>query len=184
MDTKKIRNTTYSHQINLDRVDRIILIISNHFGIDFDKYLHRIHKREIVQARQIAMYLAKKLTDKLSKTKGEEVSLKEIGRKFLRDHSTVIHSIKTINNLIYTEKKFRGEIKRLEEEIFPILENMGATTNENFIDMNNSTSFKIDNEKAIILTGFSEREIELFAMKNNITVLPKIHRATGMFLAQ
>ncbi len=63
-------------------------------------------KREFVEARQIAMSL-------LFKYFKHKMSLSEIGRKFNRDHATVIHSIKCVNNLIELDKEFRERYKPL-----------------------------------------------------------------------
>jgi chromosomal replication initiator protein len=66
-------------------------------------------KREVVNARQISMYLAKKYTKN---------SLKEIGRHFgNKDHSTVIHSIQVVDNLLEVDKKFREDLEELKKRI-------------------------------------------------------------------
>jgi hypothetical protein len=66
----------------------------------------KTRKREVVQARQTMMYLACKYT---------AYSLTRIGYKFgKKDHCTVLHAKKTINNLIDTNKDFREQIKAIE----------------------------------------------------------------------
>jgi hypothetical protein len=71
----------------------------------------RSHRRtaQVVRARQIAMYLAKKLT---------EQSLPEIGRRFGgRDHTTVLHAVRKIEALVPTDKSIADEIERIKEVI-------------------------------------------------------------------
>ena len=55
------------------------------------------------------MYLSKKLTTK---------SLPEIGRKFTgRDHTTVIHAIKKVEDLMNNDKKFEQEVQEISNRI-------------------------------------------------------------------
>jgi hypothetical protein len=67
-------------------------------------------KREIVECRQLCMYFAKKLTKK---------SLRTIGWYFGRkDHATVLHAVKTIDNLIETDREFYDKFKYFAKDIF------------------------------------------------------------------
>ncbi len=69
----------------------------------------KTRKREIVQARQISMFFAKELT---------KASLKTIGMHFGgRDHSTVIHAVQTVNDLISIDKEFRKNIDDIKKKI-------------------------------------------------------------------
>ena len=71
--------------------------------------LSQRRSRPLARPRQIAMYLAKKLTTR---------SLPEIGRKFAnRDHTTVIHSIKTIENLKKNDLELCNNIDTLKNQI-------------------------------------------------------------------
>jgi chromosomal replication initiator protein len=66
-------------------------------------------KREIVQARQISMYLSKSLT---------KSSLKSIGAFYGgRDHSTVIYACQTVEDLIDTDKKFKGYVMDIQKKL-------------------------------------------------------------------
>jgi chromosomal replication initiation ATPase DnaA len=66
-------------------------------------------KREIVQARQIAMFISKHRT----KQSLAQIGL-EIGDK---DHATVLHACKTIQNLLDTDRRFRAQFEDLERRI-------------------------------------------------------------------
>ena len=71
--------------------------------------LSQRRSRPLARPRQIAMYLAKKLTTR---------SLPEIGRKFAnRDHTTVIHAVKTIDKLSKNDEKMRSNIEEIKSII-------------------------------------------------------------------
>lgn len=63
-------------------------------------------ERPFVMCRQICYLLMKKHTN---------VSLKEIGERFNQDHTTVIHGLRTINNLIETDPDIRSTVTRIEQ---------------------------------------------------------------------
>ena len=74
-----------------------------------EKLKGQTRKRSIVIARQLSMYLAKKMTDK---------SLKAIGENFGgRDHSTVIYSCTAVQNLLDTDAVFKDTVAELEKKI-------------------------------------------------------------------
>ena len=73
--------------------------VSRETKIPIDDIVRKTRKREIVEARQIAHYLAKRETSASLNAIGWE-----IGRK---DHSTVLHSDKTVKNLLATDKLYR-----------------------------------------------------------------------------
>ncbi len=90
-------------------VDYIMETVCNHFGVDVDILQTNTRKREIVQARQIAMYFSKSLTNS---------SLSAIGAKIgKRDHSTVLHAFKTVNNLIETDRDFKNQLQTIESQL-------------------------------------------------------------------
>jgi chromosomal replication initiator protein len=76
-------------------------------GIDTLK--SKTRKREVVQARQIAMYFSKQMTKSSLATIGMHCGGK--------DHATVLHACKTVNNLMDTDKRFRGYIEDLKKKI-------------------------------------------------------------------
>jgi len=90
---------------NSSEIDRIIDIISNHYGLNDGALLRKTRNREIVFPRQIAMYL---IRTKL------KLTLKEIAKHFGKDHSTVIYSIDTITGLITNDKKIRENVEYIE----------------------------------------------------------------------
>lgn len=83
--------------------------VCEYFGIDTNKVREKTRKQEIVEARQIAMYLSKKFTDS---------SLKTIGLHFGgRDHSTVIHAIRTVEERMQTSKKHDHMVNELYQKV-------------------------------------------------------------------
>ena len=83
--------------------------VCKYFDLDLEIIQSKSKKQEISQARQIAMYLSRKYTDKSYSNIGEL-----IGK---RDHATVLHACKTVGNWIETDKKFRSTIQELEQLI-------------------------------------------------------------------
>ncbi|MDR0757660.1 MAG: chromosomal replication initiator protein DnaA [Tannerella sp.] len=87
-------------------IERIIKLVCEHFKMDESLIQTSSRKREIVLARQISMYLAKKYTD---------YSLAHIGMRIGgKDHATVLHSIKAVENQMETNKSFKAMIESLE----------------------------------------------------------------------
>ena len=107
-DCKNILKDVFN-QAKIITVDRIQNTVSNFFNIPLAEMLSQRRSRPLARPRQIAMYLAKKMTTR---------SLPEIGRRFAnRDHTTVIHAVKTIIRL--SEKD--DEMKRNVEQIRVLL---------------------------------------------------------------
>ena len=106
-DCKNILKDVFN-QPKIITVDKIQNTVSNFFNIPLSEMLSQRRSRPLARPRQIAMYLAKKMTTR---------SLPEIGRRFAnRDHTTVIHAVKTITRLSESDSEMKrsiGEIKAL-----------------------------------------------------------------------
>jgi len=90
-------------------VENIRDLVADHFDMPVEKLQAKSRKRSIVIARQLSMYLAKKLTNK---------SLKSIGDKFGgRDHSTVIYSCNAVQDLMDTDSVFKDTVQELEKKV-------------------------------------------------------------------
>jgi chromosomal replication initiator protein len=90
-------------------VEFILQLVAEHFKVDVSTLQGKTRKRSIVIARQLSMYLAKNLT---------ESSLKAIGENFGgRDHSTVIYSCRTVQDLMETDVYFKDTVAELEKKI-------------------------------------------------------------------
>ncbi len=105
---KVLRNfiKTSSKEITIDTIQKMVC---EFFDLPYDRLLQKTRKREIVQARQITMYLAKIFTKN---------SLKTIGEHFGgRDHTTVIHSCQTVKDLMDTDNMFRESVMELQQKV-------------------------------------------------------------------
>ena len=90
-------------------IDYIQKVVSDYFQMDVQTLQSKTRKRHIVQARQIAMYFAKKFT---------KASLASIGTQIgRRDHATVLHACKTVDNLSFTDKQFRKYVEDLNQKL-------------------------------------------------------------------
>ncbi len=104
-DCKNILKDVFS-QIRVITVDKIQNIVSNFFNIALSEMLSQRRSRPLARPRQIAMYLAKKMTAR---------SLPEIGRRFAnRDHTTVIHAVKTITRLSEQDDEMKKNINQIK----------------------------------------------------------------------
>ncbi|MFW5793217.1 MAG: chromosomal replication initiator protein DnaA [Bacteroidota bacterium] len=84
-------------------IEYIQKVVSNYFNIPMDKINSKTRKREIVQARQLAMFFSKSFT---------KSSLAAIGSKLgNKDHATVLHACKTVKNLSDTDKNFKKYVE-------------------------------------------------------------------------
>ena len=96
-------------------IDNIQTIVCKYFKISKNEMLSPRRSRYLVRPRQTAIYLAKMLTSK---------SLPEIGRSFAnRDHTTVIHSVKTIEKLRKDDNELNLSIDSLKNKILYKQEN-------------------------------------------------------------
>ncbi|UYN99005.1 MAG: chromosomal replication initiator protein DnaA [Devosia sp.] len=93
------------------RIEDILKAVSRHYKVPRNELLSARRSRDVVRPRQIAMYLAKALTSR---------SLPEIGRRFGgRDHTTVLHSVRKVEQMIKDDIELGQEIellKRMLEE--------------------------------------------------------------------
>ena len=103
-DCKSILKDVFN-QAKIISVDKIQNTVSNFFNIPIVEMLSQRRSRPLARPRQIAMYLAKKMTTR---------SLPEIGRRFSnRDHTTVIHAVKTITRLSEKDEEMKKNIEQL-----------------------------------------------------------------------
>lgn len=90
-------------------IEQIIKVVCEHLNIEADRFNSSERTREIAQARQIAMYLAKQHT---------KAPLTSIGAAIGgRNHATVLHSCKAVSNLIETDKQFRRTVEEIEKKV-------------------------------------------------------------------
>ena len=89
-------------------IDKIISTVAKYYGVTVEEIKSKKKTDAVANARHIAIYIIRKLTDK---------SFKEIGSIFSRDHSTVISSCERVNTNIKTMIKTDSDIKKIIKEI-------------------------------------------------------------------
>ena len=107
-DCKNILKDVFS-QIKVITVDKIQNVVSNYFNIPLNEMLSQRRSRPLARPRQIAMFLSKKMTAR---------SLPEIGRRFAnRDHTTVIHAVKKIDELMKKDNEIKQSVAEIKKKI-------------------------------------------------------------------
>ena len=99
-----VKNT--KREVSIDYIQKIV---SEYFQMDVETLQSKTRKRHIVQARQLAMFFAKKFT---------KASLASIGSQIgKRDHATVLHACKTVDNLASTDKQFNKFVDDINKKL-------------------------------------------------------------------
>ncbi len=104
MIDKFVKNT--AREVSIDYIQKVVC---DYFDLPIELLKSKTRKREVVQARQIAMYFAKSMTKSSLATIGLHCGGK--------DHATVLHACRTVNNLMDTDKRFRTYIDELNKKI-------------------------------------------------------------------
>ncbi len=100
-----LRDLVRTTDIQRIKIDDILKVVGRHYNVPKADLLSPRRARSIVRPRQIGMYLAKTLTTR---------SLPEIGRRFGgRDHSTVLHAVRKIEELMQADEKLSREVTML-----------------------------------------------------------------------
>jgi chromosomal replication initiator protein len=100
-----LRDLAQPSDVTRVRIEDILKLLGRHYNIARADILSPRRARSIVRPRQVGMYLAKKLTLR---------SLPEIGRRFGgRDHSTVLHAVRKIEELMRTDERLANEVALL-----------------------------------------------------------------------
>jgi chromosomal replication initiator protein len=103
-----VNQTTKAPKTHLT-IDKIQRITAKHFSINEDLLISKTRKQEVAVARQVAMYLCRKMTPS---------SLETIGLHFGgRDHSTVIHACQSIEAKLLTEPSFADRVQHLTKDV-------------------------------------------------------------------
>ena len=91
------------------RIEDIQRVVSKHYNVSKADLLSARRTRTVVRPRQIAMYLSKQMTPR---------SLPEIGRRFgNRDHTTVLHAVRKIEEMVNADRVLLEELEGLKRQI-------------------------------------------------------------------
>ena len=104
MIDKFVKNTT--REISIDYIQKVVC---DYFDMPVELIKSKTRKREIVQARQLAMFFAKELTKNSLATIGAHCGNK--------DHATVLHACRTVNNLSETDKRFKAYVVDIRKKL-------------------------------------------------------------------
>tara|TARA_B100000029_G_scaffold302727_1_gene295558 strand:- start:3497 stop:4888 length:1392 start_codon:yes stop_codon:yes gene_type:complete len=108
-ECKRILKDFINSNIKSINVESIQNLVASHFNLNIQELLSPRRSRSLARPRQIAMYLAKQYTTN---------SLPDIGRKFSnRDHTTVIHAVKKIEELIKKDDEIRQSIVEIKKKL-------------------------------------------------------------------
>jgi len=108
-DCKKILKDFIDYNKKTINIEFIQKIVASYFNLNIDEMLSARRSRSLARPRQIAMYLSKILTTN---------SLPDIGRKFSnRDHTTVIHAVKKIDELIKKDNEIDRYITEIKKKL-------------------------------------------------------------------
>ena len=108
-ECKRILKDFINSNNKLVSVESIQNLVASYFNLNIQELLSPRRSRSLARPRQIAMYLAKQYTTN---------SLPDIGRKFSnRDHTTVIHAVKKINELIKKDNEIRDSIIEIKKKL-------------------------------------------------------------------
>jgi chromosomal replication initiator protein len=103
---KQVVNKTVKLERKQITLEKIQDVVSSYFKIGLKEIHSKSRKREIVQARQVTMFLAKEHTDHSYSHIGNLVGK--------RDHATVLHACKMVKNSMEVDKNFCSTMKNIE----------------------------------------------------------------------
>ena len=109
---EQITEKIVGEQHNDVTIDKVQRVVCDYFNISRDELLSKTRKRQIVQARQIAMYMSRNLINCSLSTIGAEIGGK--------DHATVLHACTTVTDLMSTDKSFKQYVSDIEKMLVPV----------------------------------------------------------------
>ena len=110
---ESITENIVGEEQNDGTIDGVQKVVCEYFNISRDELLSKTRKRNIVQARQIAMYMSRNLISNCSlSTIGAEIGGK--------DHATVLHACTTVSDLMSTDKTFKQYVTDIEKLLVPV----------------------------------------------------------------
>lgn len=108
---EQITEKIVGEQQNDVTIDRVQKVVCEYFNISRDDLLSKTRKRQIVQARQIAMYMSRNMINCSLSTIGSEIGGK--------DHATVLHACTTVADLMSTDRTFKQYVTDIEKMLVP-----------------------------------------------------------------
>lgn len=150
-------------------------LVADYFHHDLDVYKQVTRLRDVVVPKQICIYFLRKyLKDK---------TLAEIGRHFrYKCHASTLHGARQVEACMAYDKKFRANVETLDLQIRNYVHRINSEVdNESMVQMTDVCLLKLNARKKIMLSGFTDDEINEFS-KNLNPILKKKFNNTGIFL--
>lgn len=183
METKDItkhinESSAYSSRI----AEMVKIVVCNYYNLPLTVFQSKSRKREVIICKQTVVYFLRKQLPK--------ATLKHIGMETGYDHATVLHCLKTTQNLIDTDKKTEYDIREMGKMLSM---NQDALTMEDiseryyFVNMDECISIKMSDGKAMILVGYNMDEASSIVANNPETmssILPVPHKNTKLFILE
>jgi len=159
----------------------ITKMVAGYYSLPGNYYTMKSRKRELVKGRQVAMYLIYK--------NAEKITLSRIGEHFGgKDHATVLHSVKTTNDHLDTDKQLVKEMDELQEVVAfkrqSLYEGSDLMNEYYYMDFNSFTSMRLKYGRNIMMTGFSDSEIEVVKKALGTVEEMRKHAKTGMYILE
>lgn len=136
----------------------------------------KTRKTEVIRVKHTIVYLS---------NKNVRTGPSELGKFYGINHASVLHIIKKINGYLTWDTDIVKELGEMQQMItHKSIELSERLSGEDyyFVDINNVKSFKINEKKVVLLSGFTDVETKDFATINNINVLPVNHEKTGLYI--
>jgi hypothetical protein len=134
-------------------------VVAAYYGISKDIYNLHSRKAEDIKVKHFAIYICKKQI---------KISSVALGNAFKLDHSTVIYIEKKFNGYLEWDLGLRKELKEIENILkFKVADELNLEKEYYYIPLNDFVSIKHKDGKAIILKGFTEKEIEAMKFVDN-----------------
>lgn len=133
-------------------------VVSAYYDMDISMFDIKTSRQENVKIRHVTIYLCKKKLD---------MGFTHIGKAFNIDHSTVMYITRKIEGYLEWDKELRTEIDEIENILtFKAIDELKIEEDYYYIPLNEFYSIKQEDGKAIILKGFTEKEIEALQFKD------------------
>jgi hypothetical protein len=171
-------------QMNAQSVDSriceyILIVVSKYLNVPDNFHTTKNRKQELVFARQLSMMLMRQHT---------KLCLENIGKIFNRDHATVLHGIRHIENLAETEKSVKKQVIEINQIIRhkskAMVNKIDLNKDYYYIDFNDFISVRFSASKGIMFAGFEESEIHELLRYMKEGVQSRSHSNTGIYILE
>jgi len=185
MKTTQIISKVTEQDRYSERLCKLIkTIISSYYELPIDSYESKSRVRQVVKLKQTSVYFMRKLLP--------NATLNYVGSQMRYDHSTVLHSIKVINNLILTDKPTQEDIRLIDAMLQIKQESimLGGNINNNyyFIGLDKCDSVKLPNGQSIVFSDMPPTQLAelvgLLTTYYNAPLKVMKHINTGLFILE